>query len=225
MHTVPCCGHLCSASCPGPRQVEQPPAWHRGIAAGACRALTGGGGSALGFSQLVGAFSMSLPSFCPILVSTPQAERLLQETRGLGSDSSLSPGAFFFLTDLPEKAVSPCSASGSKGKAAVGSWLSRVQVQQAQECMGWWGGWGVTGLSTEPGGRGTAGKDCRSCCSLAQGGQRVYVSSRWAGKGRAVRAGGGYICWCGGDGGTQPHIRGSRAADSSQVGDACEAQP
>lgn len=25
----------------------------------------------------------------------------------------------------------------------------------------------------------------------------VCVSSRWAGKGRAVRVGRGYICWCG----------------------------
>lgn len=60
---------------------------------------------------------------------------------------------------------------------------------------GWGGGWGVTGLSSEPGGRGAAREDCRFCCSLDEGGQRVYVSSRWAGKGRAVRGGvgGGYI--------------------------------
>lgn len=40
----------------------------------------------------------------------------------------------------------------------------------------------------EPG-KGSSQKACRFCSLVAEGGQCVYVSWRWAGKGRAVRGG------------------------------------
>lgn len=61
---------------------------------------------------------------------TSQAKRLFKETRGLGS-AQHSHQESFFLTDLPGLPVSVRRASGSEGKAAVGSWLNRVQVKQA----------------------------------------------------------------------------------------------
>lgn len=98
------------------------------------------------------------------------------------------------LTDLPELPVSPRSASGSNGKAAVGSWLHRAQVKQA----GAWrdGGAGMSQVCLQSQGEGGSRKDGRLCCLVDEGGQRVYVSSRWAGKGRAVRGGRIYMLVC-----------------------------
>lgn len=78
----------------------------------------------------------------------------------------------------------------------MGSWLSSVQVKQL--------GGGLMGRlrchrsehRAKAGGE-QPGRAVGSAARLIKGVSRVYVSSRWAGKGRAVRVGGGYICRCG----------------------------
>ena len=78
----------------------------------------------------------------------------------------------------------------------MGSWLSSVQVKQL-------GGGLMGGLRchrSEHGARAGGeqpGRTGGSAARLIKGVSRVHVSSRWAGKGRAVRVGAGYICPCG----------------------------
>lgn len=181
---------------PGPPQSRGGHSLQR-PSCGCLRAGIAGGDSSEFSSGLVFA-SGSSPRFCPLPLLHSQEKRLLKETPGLGSALSLSPGGFFFffLPDLPELPVSPPSASGSRAEAAVGSWLSSVQVKQL--------GGGLMGRlrchrsehRAKAGGE-QPGRAVGSAARLIKGVSRVYVSSRWAGKGRAVRVGGGYICRCG----------------------------
>ena len=169
-----------------------------GLVVAACGAVTAGGDSSELSSGLV-FVSGSSPDFCPLQLLHSSGEKVAQGDSRTGVclvTVTRRLFFFFFLPDLPELPVSPPSASGSRAEAAVGSWLSSVQVKQ-------WGG-GLMGSlrchrsehrakagGEQPGG--TVGSAAR----LIKGVSRVYVSSRWAGKGRAVRVGGGYICRCG----------------------------
>lgn len=166
---------------------------------GCLQAGIAGGDSSELSSGLVFA-SGSSPPLLPTPASSFSGEKVAQGDSRTGVCLvTVTRRLFFFflsLPDLPELPVSPPSASGSRAEAAVGSWLSSVQVKQL--------GGGLMGRlrchrsehRAKAGGE-QPGRAVGSAARLIKGVSRVYVSSRWAGKGRAVRVGGGYICRCG----------------------------
>lgn len=77
---------------------------------------------------------MRFPSFCPLPLpySLGKKKEVVQGDSGIGVCFVAVTRSLFFLPELP---ISARRASGRKEKAAVGSWLNRVQVKQAREWM------------------------------------------------------------------------------------------